>query len=107
VKANHKEKTTHPCQYPVELVERCVLALTNENDWVLDPFAGVGSTMIAAIKNQRNSIGIEKYKKYIRIGENRLQSYKQGTLDLRQLGKPVFIPNPNMSVAQKPDYFQY
>ena len=41
VKSNHPEKTVHPCQFPVELVERCVLALTNENDWVLDPFAGV------------------------------------------------------------------
>jgi DNA modification methylase len=38
VKANHVEKTTHPAQYPVELVERFVLALTEEGDWVLDPF---------------------------------------------------------------------
>src|SRR2546422_5461722 len=36
VKANHPEKTEHPCQFPVELIERCVLALTNEGDWVLD-----------------------------------------------------------------------
>lgn len=55
VKANHTEKTIHPCQYPVELVERCVLALTNKNDWILDPYAGVGSTLIAALKNDRNS----------------------------------------------------
>src|SRR5690606_23855272 len=41
VKANHVEKTIHPCQYPVELVERCVLALTEPESWVLDPFAGV------------------------------------------------------------------
>lgn len=38
VKANHPEKTEHPCQYPIELVERCVLALTMERDWVLDPY---------------------------------------------------------------------
>ena len=42
VKANHPEKTIHPCQFPIELVERLILALTNENDVVLDPFAGVG-----------------------------------------------------------------
>ncbi len=42
VKSNHPEKTVHPCQYPIELDERCVLALTNENRWVLDPFNGVG-----------------------------------------------------------------
>ncbi len=54
VKANHREKTEHPCQYPIELVERCILALTNENSWILDPFAGVGSTLLAAYKTHRN-----------------------------------------------------
>ena len=107
VKANHTEKTIHPCQYPVELVERCILALTKENDWVLDPYAGVGSTMIAALKNKRNSLGIEKYKKYINVGQQRIVSLKQGALKIRELGKPVFIPNSNMAVAKKPDYFKY
>ena len=37
VKANHPEKTIHPCQFPIELIERCVLSMTNEGDWVLDP----------------------------------------------------------------------
>jgi adenine-specific DNA-methyltransferase len=105
VKANHKEKTIHPCQYPIELVERCVLALTNENDWVLDPFAGVGSTLIGAQKNNRNSLGIEKFKKYIKIGEQRLESLKNGNLKVRELGKPIFVPNPNMAVAKKPKHF--
>src|SRR5579885_2847307 len=41
VKAAHPEKTLHPAQYPIELVERFVLALTNEDDWVLDPYSGV------------------------------------------------------------------
>ena len=63
VKSNHPEKTEHPCQYPIELVERCVLALTNEDSWILDPYAGVGSTLIASIKNNRNVIGIEKENK--------------------------------------------
>jgi len=51
VKSNHPEKTEHPCQFPIELVERCVLALTNEKSWVLDPYAGVGSTLIASVNN--------------------------------------------------------
>ena len=42
VKSNHPEKTIHPCQFPIELVERCILALTNERDYVLDPYSGVG-----------------------------------------------------------------
>ena len=57
VKSNHPEKTVHPCQYPIELVERCVLALTDENDWVYDPFSGVGSALIAAIKKESPSNG--------------------------------------------------
>lgn len=90
VKANHKEKTIHPCQYPIELVERCVLALTNENDWILDPFAGVGSTLLAAYKNKRNAVGVEKYKKYIAVGEERLNLLKRGDLKFRKLGQPIY-----------------
>jgi len=107
VKANHKEKTIHPCQYPVELVERCILALTNRGDSVLDPYAGVGSTIIACLKNDRHSLGIEKYKRYITIGEKRIQDYKEGTLKLRPFGKPVLVPDPKMAVAKKPDHFLY
>lgn len=107
VKANHKEKTLHPCQYPVELVERCVLALTNKKDWILDPYAGVGSTMIAAYKNGRNSIGIERLKKYIKVGERRIKNFRNGQLKLRRLGTPVLVPSPNMAVAKKPEHFLY
>lgn len=67
VKSNHPEKTSHPCQFPIELVERCVLALTEENSWVLDPFSGVGSTVLGAIKNNRNAMGIEKEEEYCKI----------------------------------------
>ena len=107
VKSNHKEKTIHPCQYPIELVERCILALTKEKDWVLDPFAGVGSTMLAALKNKRNAIGIEKLKKYITVGEARIKSLKEGTLKVRELGKPIYTPNSNSAVAKKPAHFKY
>ena len=44
VKNNHPEKTVHPCQFPVELVERLVLSMTNAGDIVLDPYMGVGSS---------------------------------------------------------------
>lgn len=107
VKANHKEKTIHPCQYPVELVERCILALTNKGDWILDPYSGVGSTIIAAFKNDRNSLGIEKYKRYVLVGEKRISDFKEGTLKLRQFGKPVLVPNIQMTVAKKPKHFLY
>jgi DNA modification methylase len=102
VKSNHPEKTNHPCQYPVELVERCVLALTNENSWVLDPFSGVGSSLIAAIKNNRNAIGIDKEKEYCQLAKERIQQFKEGDLKLRPINKPIHTPSPNDKVAKLP-----
>lgn len=90
VKANHVEKTDHPCQYPIELVERCLLALTNENDWILDPFAGVGSTVLAALKNNRNVVGIEREKKYKEIGVKRVKEFENGNLKFRPVNKPIY-----------------
>jgi adenine-specific DNA-methyltransferase len=102
VKSNHPEKTEHPCQFPVELVERCVLALTNEDSWVLDPFAGVGSSLIAAIKNNRNAIGIDKEEKYCKVAKQRIQQLKEGKLKLRPINKPIHKPSPNDKVAKVP-----
>ena len=106
VKSNHPEKTVHPCQYPVELVERCVLALTEENSWVLDPFAGVGSTLIAALKNGRHSVGIEKEKDYCIATQQRVASFKKGLLKLRPINQPIHKPSKNDKVAQVPKEWQ-
>lgn len=92
VKANHPEKTLHPCQFPIELVERCVLALTDENDWVLDPFSGVGSALLAALKNNRKAFGIEKEAEYIEIAKQRIADLFSGKLGYRPLGKPIHQP---------------
>jgi adenine-specific DNA-methyltransferase len=90
VNANHREKTEHPCQYPIELVERCILALSNEGGWILDPFVGVGSTLLAAYKNNRNAVGIEIHKKYINIGKKRLKLLQEDKLPIRKIGKPIY-----------------
>lgn len=103
VKSNHPEKTIHPCQFPIELVERCVMALTNKNDWVLDPFNGVGSSIIAAIKNGRRAVGVDKEKEYNKIAENRIRKYFSGDLIIRPLGKPVHKPTGKEKVSQIPD----
>lgn len=106
VKSNHPEKTEHPCQYPVELVERCILALTNKNSWVLDPYAGVGSTLIASVKNDRNAIGIEKEKKYVDTAVDRIKDLKEGNLKLRPINKPIHKPKATDKVAQRPREWQ-
>ncbi len=102
VKANHPEKTIHPCQFPIELVERCVLALTNEGDWIFDPFSGVGSALLAALKNKRRAFGCEKEEEYISIAKQRIADLYSGALRYRQLGKPVHQPTGREKVAQIP-----
>jgi adenine-specific DNA-methyltransferase len=102
VKANHVEKTNHPCQFPVELVERCVLALTNENDRVLDPFCGVGSTLIAALMHGRRAIGVDKEEEYVSVSKERIYQLYNGVLKTRPLGQPVHKPSGREKVAQVP-----
>jgi adenine-specific DNA-methyltransferase len=102
VKSNHPEKTIHPCQFPVELVERCILALTCEEDRVFDPYAGVGSALIAAIKHNRRAMGSEKECVYVDIARERIVSYFNGTLRLRPMGKPVYQPTGREKVSQIP-----
>lgn len=103
VKANHPEKTEHPCQFPIELVERCVLALTNEHDWVLDPFGGVGSSLLAALKHNRKGMSIDRDALYNQITQERLQSLQSNTLKTRPLGKPIHKPTGKEKVARIPD----
>lgn len=102
VKANHPEKTIHPCQYPIELVERCVLALTNEDDWVLDPYCGVGTALIAALRHNRKCIGIDKELEYVNLAEERIRDFYAGKLKIRPLGKPVHQPTGREKVSQIP-----
>ena len=102
VKANHPEKTIHPCQFPIELVERCVLALTNENDWVLDPYAGVGSATVAALKHKRKGAGVEKEKEYVEVAKERIFDLLNGTLKMRPLGQEVHVPTGKEKVSQMP-----
>ncbi len=102
VKSNHPEKTIHPCQFPVELVERCVIALTDPSDWVFDPYAGVGTSLIAAIKHDRRAIGAEKEDKYIDVARERIERLLDGTIKLRPMGKPVHKPSGREKVVQVP-----
>lgn len=99
VKFNHVEKTGHPCQFPVELVERLVLSMTNEGDWILDPFLGTGSTIIAGLRHGRNGAGAEIEAKYVEIARDRIRQALRGTLRIRPMNRPVFDPQ---EVGTKP-----
>ena len=92
VKNNHVEKTEHPCQFPVELIERLVLSMTDKNDWVLDPFLGSGTSVISALKHGRKGAGAETNKKYVEIARKRIQKLKKGLLKTRPMNTPVYDP---------------
>ena len=66
----------HPTEKPIELMELYITNSSNTGDVVLDPFMGVGSTGLAALKNDRKFIGFEIDKKYYDIAEKRLEEYK-------------------------------
>ncbi len=106
VKANHPEKTKHPCQFPIELVERCILALTKPAGVVLDPYSGVGSTVIGALKQGRRGIGAEQDSDYSSIANQRLHRFLDGSLPIRPLGKPVHKPSGREKVTQHPMEWQ-
>ena len=96
VKSNHPEKTIHPCQFPVELVERLVLSMTNEGDNVFDPYMGVGSAIIAALMHGRSAYGCDVVPQYVNIAHERVQQLEAGTLRTRPMGKPIYDPTlPN------------
>ena len=63
------QKTGHPAVFPDKLAEDQIVTWTNEGDLVFDPFMGSGTTAIAAIKLNRNYIGIEKNEDYIQISK--------------------------------------
>lgn len=74
VSGNFLERTGHPSQYPEKLVERIILAGTNEGDVVLDPFMGSGTTAVVAKKLGRKYVGYEIVPEYIQMANTRLAS---------------------------------
>ena len=101
VKNNHIEKTEHPCQFPVALVQRLVLSMSDEGDWVFDPFLGVGSTVVAAVMNGRKGAGSEIVERYYRLAVQRVNDALEGELTVRS-DKPVYVPTGDLSLAKNP-----
>lgn len=92
VKSNHVEKTAHPCQFPVELVERLVLSLTNPGDIVFDPYMGAGSAVVAALKCDRKGYGVDIVNEYVQIAWERVHNLTAGVLKTRPMDKPIYDP---------------
>lgn len=92
VKSNHVEKTIHPCQFPVELVERLVLAMTRPGDSVMDPYVGVGSSAIAAIMHGRAAYGCDISAEYVEIAWRRIHDWRSGALRTRPMTRRIYDP---------------
>ncbi len=103
VKANHPEKTQHPCQFPIELVERCILAFTKPQDLIIDPFVGTGASCVAAIKHARCCVGIDKEPTYIALAEQRVRLLRKGELSMRTFGKAISRRSETDKVSRVPE----
>ena len=101
VKSNHREKTIHPCQFPIELAERLVLSMSKPNDLVVDPYSGVGTTLIAALKNKRRTAGAEILKKYVNITKKRIDLLKKGKLPHRKINTPIQMLGCNSKLYRR------
>jgi adenine-specific DNA-methyltransferase len=106
VKGNHIEKTVHPCQFPVELPSRLILALTNPGDLVVDPFIGVGSTAVAAVLNGRRAAGADIVDEYVEIARRRVRDAASGRLRYRDARRPIYMPKPNTPLTTPPPHFR-
>jgi len=104
VKAQHIEKTGHPCQFPVALPQRLIKALTPVGGLVLDPFAGTGTSGVAAILEGRRFVGAEIQPQYYDIAVERLEAASRGEAKIRE-DIPVAEPDLNSKVAKLPIEF--
>lgn len=103
VNANHVEKTDHPCQFPIALAQRLVRALSPTGGIVLDPFAGSGTTGIAAALDGRRFIGAETSAEFCKIAEDRFTTLNEGCLQYRPGDREIMIPTH--SVSRRPEHF--
>ena len=71
------KKVDHPSPKPLEFMKKIILRFTEENDTILDPFMGSGTTAIACLQTNRNFIGIELEPKYVEIANRRIEEFKQ------------------------------
>lgn len=104
VKAQHVEKTEHPCQFPVAIPSRLIRALTPIDGLILDPYAGVGTSGVAAILENRRFVGAEIQLRYYDIAVDRIKIANKGELRIRD-DVPVAEPDLNTSVAKLPEEF--
>jgi len=105
VKHNHVEKTIHPCQFPIELVERFVLSCTNPGDIVVDPYAGVMTAVAAAVMHGRRGAGADVVDEYVQVGRQRVDLARAGLLRVRPMSRDVYRAPEGSAITRRPHDF--
>lgn len=98
-KRDVRDKDIHPAVFPVALPKKCIELFTHEGELVLDPFLGIGTTLIAARDLRRNAVGFDLNHKYIDFSNKRLS---QMDLDLGINIKQIAICDDAINI---PNYF--
>jgi adenine-specific DNA-methyltransferase len=107
VKGNHVEKTDHPCQFPVALVQRLLRSLCPKNGVVLDPYMGSATTGVAALIEGRRFIGSELNNKYFKVATSRLTAAALGDHKHRPIERPIHSPDPDSGISKVPSHFKF
>ena len=103
-KAN--ERVGYPTQKPILLLEQIVLLVTDEGDFVLDPFCGSGTTLVASKLLNRNYIGIDQSKEAVELSRERLDNPVKTESHLLKNGKDKYI-NKNEFIEEVLKSFDY
>lgn len=106
VKSRHIEKTEHPCQFPVALVQRLIRALAPDRGLVVDPFMGSGTSALASMIEGRQFAGCDLNEGYVEIARRRLTATKKNSgPNYRPLDRAIYQPKGNEAVARRPPHF--
>ena len=88
------ERTSHPCQFPTDLIDRLVLGFSHKESVVFDPFVGSGTTIESCIRHGRYCVGIEIREDYCEIAVRRIREY-------REQASQMFILEGGIQYAEK------
>ena len=91
-------RKAHPAPYPVEIPRRLIKMFSFSGDTVVDPFAGTGTTAVAALETGRNSISVEIEPSYVDMTANRLRSQRQTAIV--EVDRPAVTPRIVASAAE-------
>ena len=108
VQSQSKERLGYPTQKPITLLERIINASSNKGDWILDPFCGCGTTVVAAEKLKRNWIGIDITALAINLIEDRIQrTFPDTSVDVIVDGIPRDLEAARSLFQKDPFEFEY